>query len=254
MKNLDFIRNSIFIGVNRKWVWGANKRSHTGSDEEEGTRAPNVAPTDFTSREAKKQFGLNIHVSFYKYVDEAAYEHIKASVETNLKQYKLMVINHQQYDEKADVFSFVIVLWELVTAKRMHNMRMCMNINITGLHYKRMLRCSSHHRSSPKDGVRSDRYKQRGTCETRDRDRDKDRSREDRNGKGRDKDRERERDRGGDRDRERDRVRVKREHVRKPEKEREDRDQEKEKEHERPHRSGSRIRKTWECKGQGKEP
>ncbi|XP_023770687.1 serine/threonine-protein kinase STY46 [Lactuca sativa] len=81
-----------------------------------------------------KQFGLNIHVSFYKYVDEAAYEHIKASVETNLKQYKLMVadfgvawflsqgglmtvINHQQYDEKADVFSFVIVLWELVTAK-----------------------------------------------------------------------------------------------------------------------------------------
>ena len=52
-RNLDFIRNSIFIGVNRKWVWGAKKRSHTGSDEEEGTRDPNVAPTDFTSREAK---------------------------------------------------------------------------------------------------------------------------------------------------------------------------------------------------------
>ncbi|CAH1425030.1 unnamed protein product [Lactuca virosa] len=103
-------------------------------------------------------------------------------------------------------------------------------------------RGSSHHRSSPKDGDRSDRDKQRGTRETRDRDRDKDRSREDRNGKGRDKDRERERerDRGGDRDRERDRVRVKREHGREPEKEREDRDQEKEKEHERPHRSGSR--------------
>ena len=29
----------------------------------------------------------------------------------------LQVINHQQYDEKADVFSFAIVLWELVTAK-----------------------------------------------------------------------------------------------------------------------------------------
>ncbi|XP_031284694.1 serine/threonine-protein kinase STY46-like isoform X2 [Pistacia vera] len=27
------------------------------------------------------------------------------------------VINHQQYDQKADVFSFAIVLWELVTAK-----------------------------------------------------------------------------------------------------------------------------------------
>ncbi|CAH1413794.1 unnamed protein product [Lactuca virosa] len=27
------------------------------------------------------------------------------------------VINHQQYDEKADVFNFAIVLWELVTAK-----------------------------------------------------------------------------------------------------------------------------------------
>ncbi|CAI9299609.1 unnamed protein product [Lactuca saligna] len=79
-RNLDFIRNSIFIGVNRKWVWGANKRSHTGSDEEEGTRDPNVAPADFTSWEAK-------------------------------------VINHQKYDEKADVFSFAIVLWELVTAK-----------------------------------------------------------------------------------------------------------------------------------------
>nr|KAJ0201407.1 hypothetical protein LSAT_V11C600309270 [Lactuca sativa] len=100
------------------------------------------------------------------------------------------VRNHQQYDEKADVFSFVIVLWELVTAKR-------------------MLRRSSHHRSSPKDGIRSDRDKQRGTRETRDIDRDKDRSREDINGKGRDKDRERERerDRGGDRDRERERVR-----------------------------------------------
>ncbi|CAI9262712.1 unnamed protein product [Lactuca saligna] len=79
-RNLDFIKNSIFIGVNRKWVWGANKRSHTGSDEEEGTRDPNVAPTDFTSREAK-------------------------------------VINHQQFDEKANVFSFAIVLWKLVTAK-----------------------------------------------------------------------------------------------------------------------------------------
>nr|KAJ0202023.1 hypothetical protein LSAT_V11C600330210 [Lactuca sativa] len=145
------------------------------------------------------------------------------------------VINHQQYDEKVDVFSFAIVLWELVIAKR-------------------MLRRSSHHRSSPKDGVRSDRDKQRGTRETRDRDRDKDRSREDKNGKGRDKDRERERDRGGDRDRERERVRVRREHGREPEKEREDRDQEKEKEHERPHQSGSKIRKTWECKGQGKEP
>nr|KAJ0194166.1 hypothetical protein LSAT_V11C800453000 [Lactuca sativa] len=87
----------------------------------------------------------------------------------------LQVINHQQYDEKADVFNCAIVLWELVTAK------------------KRMLRRSSHHRSSPKDGVRSDRDKQRGTRETRDRDTDKDRSREDRNGKGRDKDRERKR-------------------------------------------------------------
>ncbi|XP_052620843.1 splicing factor U2af large subunit B-like [Lactuca sativa] len=79
-----------------------------------------------------------------------------------------------------------------------------------------MLRRSSHHRSSPKDGIRSDRDKQRGTRETRDIDRDKDRSREDINGKGRDKDRERERerDRGGDRDRERERVRVKREHRR----------------------------------------
>ncbi|CAH1422828.1 unnamed protein product [Lactuca virosa] len=105
-----------------------------------------------------------------------------------------------------------------------------------------MLRRSSHHRSSPKDGDRSDRHKQRGTRETRERDRDKDRSREDRNGKGRDKDRERERerDRGGDRDKEKDRVRVKREHEREPEKEREERDQGKEKEHERPHRSGSR--------------
>lgn len=27
------------------------------------------------------------------------------------------VINHQPYDQKADVFSFAIVLWELVTAK-----------------------------------------------------------------------------------------------------------------------------------------
>ncbi|EPS59361.1 hypothetical protein M569_15448, partial [Genlisea aurea] len=27
------------------------------------------------------------------------------------------VINHQPYDHKADVFSFAIVLWELVTAK-----------------------------------------------------------------------------------------------------------------------------------------
>ncbi|KAJ0786298.1 putative dual-specificity kinase TKL-Pl-4 family [Helianthus annuus] len=27
------------------------------------------------------------------------------------------VINHQLYDQKADVFSFAIVLWELVTAK-----------------------------------------------------------------------------------------------------------------------------------------
>lgn len=27
------------------------------------------------------------------------------------------VINHQPYDQKADVFSFAIVIWELVTAK-----------------------------------------------------------------------------------------------------------------------------------------
>lgn len=27
------------------------------------------------------------------------------------------VINHQPYDQKADIFSFAIVLWELVTAK-----------------------------------------------------------------------------------------------------------------------------------------
>jgi serine/threonine protein kinase len=27
------------------------------------------------------------------------------------------VINHQPYDNKADVFSFAIVLWELVTSK-----------------------------------------------------------------------------------------------------------------------------------------
>ncbi|CAI9299460.1 unnamed protein product [Lactuca saligna] len=63
-----------------------------------------------------------------------------------------------------------------------------------------------------KNGVRSDRDKERGTREIRDKDRDKDRSREDRNGKGRDEDRERERerdiDRGGDSDRERDRVRI----------------------------------------------
>ncbi|KAI3679557.1 hypothetical protein L2E82_51220 [Cichorium intybus] len=31
----------------------SNKRSHAGSDEEEGTRDPNAVPTDFTSREAK---------------------------------------------------------------------------------------------------------------------------------------------------------------------------------------------------------
>nr|KAJ0193918.1 hypothetical protein LSAT_V11C800451350 [Lactuca sativa] len=97
-----------------------------------------------------------------------------------------------------------------------------------------MLRRSSHHRSSPKDGDRSDRDKQRG-------------------GKGRDKDRERERERdiGGDRDRERDRVRVKREHGCEPEKEREERDQVKEKEHERPHRSGSRS-EDMGVKGTGK--
>ncbi|CAI9299973.1 unnamed protein product [Lactuca saligna] len=146
----------------------------------------------------------------------------------------LQVINHQQYDDKADVFSFVIVLWELVTAKVPYEKD---DTIVSSL-------------GSKTDGVRSDRDKQKGTRETRDRDRDKDRNREDRNGKGR----ERERDRGGDRDRERDKVRVKREHGCEPEKEREDRDQEKEKEHEIPHRSGSKIRKTWECKGQGKEP
>ncbi|XP_052622719.1 uncharacterized protein LOC122195401 [Lactuca sativa] len=157
------------------------------------------------------------------------------------------VINHQQYDEKVDVLSFVIFLWELVTAKVPY-VKMTPLQAALGVRQKRMLRRSYHHCSSPKDGDRSDRDKQRGTRETRYRDRDKDRSREDRNGKGRDKDRERERerDRGGDRDRERDRVRVKREHGREPQKEREDRDQEKEKEHERPHRSGSKIRKTWE--------
>lgn len=31
----------------------------------------------------------------------------------------IQVINHQPYDQKADVFSFAIVLWELVTAKVM---------------------------------------------------------------------------------------------------------------------------------------
>lgn len=31
--------------------------------------------------------------------------------------FSLKVINHQPYDQKADVFSFSIVLWELVTAK-----------------------------------------------------------------------------------------------------------------------------------------
>ena len=43
----------IFPEANHKWVGGANKRSYVGSDEEEGTRDPNVVPTDFTSREAK---------------------------------------------------------------------------------------------------------------------------------------------------------------------------------------------------------
>ncbi|XP_022749667.1 serine/threonine-protein kinase STY46-like isoform X2 [Durio zibethinus] len=36
---------------------------------------------------------------------------------THPRTQKKEVINHQPYDQKADVFSFAIVLWELVTAK-----------------------------------------------------------------------------------------------------------------------------------------
>jgi len=34
-----------------------------------------------------------------------------------VNEFSHKVINHQPYDQKADVFSFSIVLWELVTAK-----------------------------------------------------------------------------------------------------------------------------------------
>ena len=39
------------------------------------------------------------------------------------------VINHQPYDQKADVFSFAIVLWELVTAKACPIVTTGLNLN-----------------------------------------------------------------------------------------------------------------------------
>lgn len=38
------------------------------------------------------------------------------------------VINHQPYDQKADVFSFAIVLWELVTAKACPPVKTTLNL------------------------------------------------------------------------------------------------------------------------------
>lgn len=40
----------------------------------------------------------------------------------------LQVINHQPYDQKADVFSFAIVLWELVTAKVLYELSLLCRI------------------------------------------------------------------------------------------------------------------------------
>ncbi|XP_057500152.1 uncharacterized protein LOC130784334 isoform X2 [Actinidia eriantha] len=75
-------------------------------------------------------------------------------------------------------------------------------------------RGSSRHRSSPRDGERSDRDRPRSSREHRDR--DKDRDREERNGKDRHRDRDRDKERVRDRDREkdsdRDRNRRERDH------------------------------------------
>ncbi|GFY94568.1 splicing factor, CC1-like protein [Actinidia rufa] len=75
-------------------------------------------------------------------------------------------------------------------------------------------RGSSRHRSSPRDGERSDRDRPRSSREHRDR--DKERDREERNGKDRHRDRDRDKERVRDRDREResdrDRNRRERDH------------------------------------------
>ncbi|XP_023735694.1 serine/threonine-protein kinase STY46-like [Lactuca sativa] len=79
----------------------------------------------------------------------------------------LQVINHQQYDEKANVFSFAIVLWVLVTAKVPYEKMKPLQAAL-GVRQKRMLRRSSHIVHLQKMGIG---VIERGTRETRDRDR-----------------------------------------------------------------------------------
>uniref|UniRef100_A0A0E0J750 non-specific serine/threonine protein kinase n=1 Tax=Oryza nivara TaxID=4536 RepID=A0A0E0J750_ORYNI len=81
-----------------------------------------VKVADFGVARFQDQGGnMTAETGTYRWMAPEAYHPLKLLMEVHRAPRILKVINHQPYDNKADVFSFAIVLWELITSKIPYN-------------------------------------------------------------------------------------------------------------------------------------